>query len=61
MDPRDPRPAAGARALLGPPLKALPSGDEFSYRAKFWLKGDVPDEAEERTRTARAVNLLGRH
>jgi len=34
--------------------------DEFSYRAKAWMKGYLPDEVEERTRTVRAVNLLGR-
>lgn len=44
-----------------PPIKILPSGDEFSYRAKAWLKGILPDEAEARTRTVRAVNLIGRH
>ena len=54
-------PGLTAEALKVPPLKALPSGDEFSYRAKFWLKGVMPDEAEERTRTVRAVNLIGRH
>ncbi len=35
-------------------------GDEFTYRAKPWFKGHLPDEIEERTRTVRAVNLLGR-
>ncbi|MBW8041709.1 MAG: hypothetical protein FVQ85_17165 [Planctomycetes bacterium] len=43
------------------PVKVLPSGDEFSYRAKAWLKGSLPDEAEARTRTVRAVNLIGRN
>ncbi|MHC4116914.1 MAG: HEAT repeat domain-containing protein [Planctomycetota bacterium] len=43
------------------PVEMLPSGDEFSYRAKAWLKGVLPDEAEERTRTVRAVNLIGRY
>jgi 3-isopropylmalate/(R)-2-methylmalate dehydratase large subunit len=43
------------------PVKMLPNGDEFSYRAKAWLKGYLPDEAEERTRTVRAVNLIGRY
>ena len=54
-------PGEVARSLLAAPLQAMPTGDEFSYRAKFWLKGDLPDEAEERTRTARAVNLIARH
>jgi hypothetical protein len=49
------------QALLKSPLSALPSGDEFSYRAKFWLKGIVPDEAEDRNRTVRAVNLMARN
>jgi hypothetical protein len=43
-----------------PPLQFLPSGDEFRYRAKAWFKGHLPDKIEERTRTVRAVNLLGR-
>ncbi len=43
-----------------PPIDFLPSGDEFSYRAKAWFKGHLPDEIEARTRTVRAVNLLGR-
>ena len=43
-----------------PPLKFLPAGDEFSYRAKAWFKGHLPAEIEARTRTVRAVNLLGR-
>ncbi|HJM62660.1 MAG: hypothetical protein CMN05_11670 [Roseibacillus sp.] len=43
-----------------PPLKFLPHGDEFRYRAKAWFKGHLPPEIEERTRTVRAVNLLGR-
>ncbi len=42
------------------PLKMLPSGDEFAYRAKAWFKGTLPAEIEERTRTVHAVNLLGR-
>jgi HEAT repeat protein len=42
------------------PLKCLPTGGEFSYRAKAWRKGTLPEEAEERTRTVRAVNLPGR-
>ncbi len=43
------------------PVKCLPTGGEFSYRAKAWLKGILPDECEERTRTVRAVNLIGRY
>ena len=50
-----------ARAAKIAPVEMLPSGDEFSYRAKAWLKGVLPDEAEERTRTVRAVNLIGRY
>jgi len=42
------------------PLSFLPDGNEFTYRAKAWFKGHLPDEIEERTRTVRAVNLLGR-
>jgi len=42
------------------PVKCLPTGGEFSYRAKAWLKGTLPDECEERARTVRAVNLIGR-
>ncbi len=48
-------------AAAVPPVKCLPVGGEFSYRAKAWLKGALPDECEERTRTVRAVNLLGRY
>jgi len=50
------------RALAqGPaPVKCLPTGGEFSYRAKFWNKGTLSDEGEERTRTVRAINLIGR-
>ncbi len=43
------------------PVSCLPHGDEFTYRAKFWNKGVLPDEGEERTRTVRAVNLMGRY
>ncbi len=50
-----------ARTAKIPPVNMLPSGDEFSYRAKAWLKGVLPDEAEERTRTVRAVNLMARY
>ncbi|MFH1920769.1 MAG: HEAT repeat domain-containing protein [Planctomycetota bacterium] len=47
-------------ALSHPPVKLLPNGDEFNYRAKAWMKGYLPPEVEERMRTVRAVNLLGR-
>lgn len=60
-------PAASPRAGQTHPLAAragavpcLPTGQDFNYRAKFWNKGVLTDEAEERTRTVRAVNLLGR-
>ena len=42
------------------PISMLPGGREFPYRAKSWIKGYLPDEVEERTRTVRAVNLSGR-
>ncbi len=42
------------------PLRFLPTGNEFSYRAKAWMKGALPAEVEEQTRTVHAVNLLGR-
>jgi HEAT repeat protein len=42
------------------PIDFLPDGNEFTYRAKAWFKGSLPPEIEERTRTVRAVNLLGR-
>jgi len=42
------------------PVELLPNGDEFTYRAKAWFKGRLPAEIDERTRTVRAVNLLGR-
>ncbi len=44
-----------------PPVKCLPTGGEFTYRAKAWLKGTLPDECEERTRTVHAVSLMGRY
>lgn len=47
-------------ALRSPPLRFYPTGREFSYRAKAWMKGSLPSEVEERTRTVRAVTLLGR-
>jgi hypothetical protein len=43
------------------PVKLLPSGGESSYRAKAWLKGTLPDEAEKRLRVVLAVNLTGRY
>ena len=49
-----------ALALRQPPLALLPHGDELSYRAKSWSKGTLAPEVEERMRTVRAVNLLGR-
>lgn len=61
-EPRDvsvPAPA-DVLALKTAPLQTLPRGGELTYRAKSWLKGVLPDEAEERTRTVRGVNLLGR-
>jgi len=42
------------------PLRFLPNGHKFKYRAKAWFKGHLPSEIEERTRTVRAVNLLAR-
>jgi hypothetical protein len=53
-------PAHQPWAAHHPPLDFLPRGDEFSYRAKAWFKGSLPTEIEERTRTVRAVSLLGR-
>jgi len=54
--PMTQRPMAASR----PPVPCLPFGDEFNYRAKVWLKGNLPPQADERTRTARAVNLHAR-
>ncbi len=48
---------AAARTVPG---TCLPAGGEFRYRAKFWNKGSLPDEGEQRTRTVRAINLMGR-
>ncbi len=42
------------------PIDFLPNGREFGYRAKAWFKGHLPPEIEERTRTVRAVNVMGR-
>jgi HEAT repeat protein len=44
-----------------PPIKCLPTGKEFSYRAKAWQKGRLSSETEARTRTVNAVNLPGRN
>ncbi|MHC4060794.1 MAG: hypothetical protein ACYSR6_04170 [Planctomycetota bacterium] len=54
-------PSHFALAATVSPVKMLPVGDEFSYRAKAWLKGTLPDEAERRTRVVRAVNLVDRY
>ena len=54
-------PAKGdAIALKARAFRALPFGNEFTYRAKTWLKGSLPDEAEDRTRTVQAISLIGR-
>ena len=53
-------PAHRPQSLRITPVKCLPTGGEFSYRAKFWNKGTLSDEGEERTRTVRAVSLIGR-
>ena len=42
------------------PILLAPHEGEFRYRAKAWFKGHLPADIEERTRTVRAVNLLGR-
>lgn len=42
------------------PIRCLPTGGEFSYRAKVWQKGSLDDEAEERTRTVNAIGIPGR-
>jgi hypothetical protein len=47
-------------ALRQEAVKLLPAGDEFSYLGKAWMKGWLPDEMEERTRTVNAINLIGR-
>ena len=41
------------------PIDFTPVGNEFTYRAKAWFKGSLPMAIEERTRTARSVNLIG--
>ena len=52
--------APASQSARTAPLECLPTGGEFSYRAKAWQKGRLREEAEERTRTVRAVNLPGR-
>ena len=61
-EPRDRThlPEGLAHAVQTPPIDMLPTGGEFSYLAKAWMKGWLPDEIEERTRTVRSMNLLGR-
>jgi HEAT repeat protein len=49
-----------AKALSMKPVPLLPTGGEFTYRAKAWQKGRLADETEEQTRTVRAVSLMGR-
>lgn len=58
--PHSTPPGVPGIAAQYPPLDFLPRGTEFTYRAKAWFKGSLPAEIEERTRTVRAVNLLGR-
>ncbi len=53
-------PPARPRAMNITPLPCLPTGGEFTYGAKLWNKGRLSDEGEERTRTVRAINLIGR-
>jgi len=43
------------------PIPLLPIGGEFTYRAKAWLKGTLPDETERQARVVRAVNVIGRY
>jgi HEAT repeat protein len=50
-----------ARTVRQDPVPCLPTGGEFTYRAKMWNKGHLPDEGEQRTRTVHAVNLIGRY
>jgi len=42
------------------PVEMLPRGDDFRYRAKAWMKGYLPSQVEEQTRTVHAVNPLAR-
>jgi hypothetical protein len=49
-----------AVAATMPVVSVLPTGGEFTYRAKAWQKGELRDVTEERTRTAGVVNLFGR-
>ena len=57
---RDPRLGNIPQAMQTAPIQTLPTGNEFTYRAKFWNKGTLSDEGEERTRTVRAVNIIAR-
>jgi HEAT repeat protein len=61
-EPRDKTPPGTRRAFAAKldPAPCLPAGETFRYRAKVWLKGSLPDEAEARTRTVQAINLMGR-
>ena len=59
-DPHHTAQGVTALATEFPPLNFLPNGNQFRYRAKAWFKGHLPPEIERRTRTVRAVNLLGR-
>ncbi len=47
-------------ALAVDPAKFLPNGDASNYRATAWTQSYLPPEVQERLRTVRAVNLLGR-
>jgi HEAT repeat protein len=55
------RPSACMKILgSGSVPRALPGGEPFSYHAKVWFKGSLPDEREERQRTVQAANWLAR-
>jgi HEAT repeat protein len=60
--PDSARPTRGmfSRGLQLQPIKCLPTGDEFLYRAKVWYKGHLPEEREERQRTVNSLNVIGR-
>jgi HEAT repeat protein len=62
-EPRNTTTLPNQFALAGTvqPVKILPTGGEFTYLAKAWMKGYLPDETEERTRTVHAINLIGRY
>lgn len=59
-DPNTAPPALQPAAVAHEPVPCLPHGDEFTYRAKVWLKGELPPQADERARKARAVTLNAR-